>query len=215
VAGRSQYPGAERFRPDTTSLTALREAAQSCRGCDLYENATQTVFGRGPRRATLMLVGEQPGDVEDRDGKAFVGPAGRLLDQALEQAGLAGAQLYVTNAVKHFSFVARGKRRIHQTPRIGQVSACRPWLTAEIAAVDPALIVCLGSTAVRSLLGPDVRVLRDRGVVAERDSEAGRRRYLITVHPSSVLRGPPEDRAAAMDAFVADLRVAAEALSSS
>jgi DNA polymerase len=215
VAGRSQYPGAERFRPDTTSLTALREAAQSCRGCDLYENATQTVFGRGPRRATLMLVGEQPGDVEDRDGKAFVGPAGRLLDQALEQAGLAGAQLYVTNAVKHFSFVARGKRRIHQTPRIGQVSACRPWLTAEIAAVDPALIVCLGSTAVRSLLGPDVRVLRDRGVVAERDSEAGRRRYLITVHPSSVLRGPPEDRAAAMDAFVADLRVAAETLSSS
>jgi DNA polymerase len=212
VAGRSQYPGAERFRPDTASLTALREAARSCRGCDLYAGATQTVFGRGPRRARLMLVGEQPGDVEDREGKAFVGPAGRLLDDALEQAGLAGAELYVTNAVKHFSFVERGKRRIHQTPRVGQVTACRPWLTAEIAAVDPALIVCLGSTAVRSLLGPDVRVLRDRGAVIERDSEAGRRRYLVTVHPSSVLRGPPEDRQQAMAALVADLRVAAQAL---
>jgi DNA polymerase len=212
VAGRSQYPGAEQFRPDTASLTALREAARSCRGCDLYAGATQTVFGRGPRRARLMLVGEQPGDVEDREGQAFVGPAGRLLDDALEQAGLAGAELYVTNAVKHFSFVERGKRRIHQTPRVGQVTACRPWLTAEIAAVDPALIVCLGSTAVRSLLGPDVRVLRDRGAVVERDSEAGRRRYLVTVHPSSVLRGPPEDRQQAMAALVADLRVAAQAL---
>jgi DNA polymerase len=209
VPGRSAYPGAEQFLPPSRSLSALRSAAEGCRGCDLYENATQTVFGRGPSSATLMLVGEQPGDVEDREGRAFVGPAGRLLDRALADAGLDGGDLYVTNAVKHFSFRGSGKRRIHQTPKVGQLNACRPWLRRELEAVRPQLVVCMGSTAARSVLGAEVRVLRDRGEILERDGLGGAGHYLITVHPSSVLRAPPETKDEAYQDFVADLRTAA------
>ena len=156
-----------------------------------------------------MLVGEQPGDVEDVEGKAFVGPAGRMLDQALDEAGLDPGRLYVTNAVKHFHFTQRGKRRLHQSPQVGHISACRPWLGAEVAAVRPGLVICLGATAVRAVLGSEVRVLRDRGSVLERDSLVGPGAFLVTVHPSSILRAPPEEHEEVMAAFVADLRVAA------
>jgi DNA polymerase len=209
VAGRSSYPGAAEFLPETRSLAALRSAAAECRGCDLYADATQTVFGAGRARAKLLLVGEQPGDVEDTEGEPFVGPAGRVLHRALADVGLADTPRYVTNAVKHFSFRRAGNRRLHQTPRAGQITACRPWLTAEVAAIHPEVIVCLGGTAVKSLLGNDVRVLRDRGTVLERDSAVGRATFVVTVHPSSILRTPPEDRDAAYAALVADLRVVA------
>jgi DNA polymerase len=209
VAARSRFPGAEQFLPAGRSLTALRDAAGSCRGCELFADATQTVFGAGPADARLLLVGEQPGDVEDIGGAPFVGPAGRVLSRAIADAALAETPTYITNAVKHFSFRRAGKRRLHQTPRAGHVTACRPWLAAEVAAVDPDVIVCMGGTAVRSVLGADVRVLRDRGTVLERDSAVGAGAFVVTVHPSSILRVPPEDRDAAYAAFVADLRVAA------
>jgi len=209
VPGRTRHPGAEQFLPASASLAALREAAVSCRGCDLYADATQTVFGRGSASAPVLLVGEQPGDVEDVEGRAFVGPAGRMLDRALDDAGLDRDKLYVTNAVKHFHFTQRGKRRLHQTPQAGHISACRPWLGAEVAAVRPALIVCLGATAVKAVLGNEVRVLRDRGSILERDSLVGPGAFLVTVHPSSILRAPPEEHEQVMAAFVADLRVAA------
>jgi uracil-DNA glycosylase len=157
-----------------------------------------------------MLVGEQPGDVEDVEGAAFVGPAGRMLDRALAAAGIDRDRLYMTNAVKHFHFTQRGKRRLHQTPGAGHVSACRPWLRAEVSAVRPALIVCLGATAVKAVLGNDVRVLRDRGAVLERDSLVGPGSFLVTVHPSAILRTPPEEREQALAGFVADLRIAAD-----
>jgi DNA polymerase len=156
-----------------------------------------------------MLVGEQPGDVEDKQGEPFVGPAGRVLRRALGDAGLANAATYTTNAVKHFYYRRAGNRRLHQTPRAGHVSACRPWLHAEVAAVRPELIVCLGSTAVKALFGNDVRVMRDRGTVLERDSSVGPGSFVVTIHPSAILRGPAEDRDAAYDSFVADLKVAA------
>jgi len=209
VPPRTRHPGAEQFLPAATDLAALADAARSCRGCDLYADATQTVFGRGAARAAVLLVGEQPGDVEDVEGQAFVGPAGRLLDRALAEAGIERDRLYVTNAVKHFHFSQRGKRRLHQTPQAGHVSACRPWLRAEVAAVRPALIVCLGATAVKAVLGNEVRVLRDRGAVLEQDSLVGPGAFLVTVHPSAILRAPPEDREQAMGEFVADLRLAA------
>ena len=195
--------------PAAASLSALGEAAQSCRGCDLYADATQTVFGRGRAHAPMMLVGEQPGDVEDVEGVAFVGPAGRMLDRALDDAGIDRDKLYVTNAVKHFHFTQRGKRRLHQTPQAGHISACRPWLRAEVEAVGPSLIVCLGATAAKSVLGNEVRVLRDRGAVLERDSLVGPGAFLVTVHPSAILRTPPEERTDVLAGFVADLRVAA------
>jgi DNA polymerase len=213
VAGRSAYPGAEEYLPGGRSLPTLRKAAAACRGCDLYEDATQVVFGHGPADARLMLVGEQPGDVEDKDGKPFVGPAGKVLARAVTDAGLDEIPTFVTNAVKHFSFRRSGKRRLHQTPKAGHISACRPWLRAEIEAVHPELLVCLGSVAVKAVLGNDVRVLRDRGSILDRDGPVGRGRFLVTVHPSSILRTPAEDRDTAYAALVADLKVAASVLS--
>lgn len=212
MAGRTGYPGAAEFVPDTRSLSALRDAAATCRGCDLYEDATQTVFGAGAARAKLLLVGEQPGDMEDTKGAPFVGPAGRVLNRALAEAGLAETPTFVTNAVKHFHFRRAGKRRLHQTPRAGQIAACRPWLAAEVEAVRPDVIVCLGGTAAKSVLGSDVRVLRDRGTLLERDSAVGPGAFVVTVHPSSILRAQPEDRDAAYGAFVSDLAVAASVL---
>jgi DNA polymerase len=195
------------FLPPVSTLPALREAASGCRGCGLYRDATQTVFGEGPARARLMLVGEQPGDQEDRAGHPFVGPSGRLLDEALIEAGIERSTVYVTNAVKHFKFVRQEltRRRLHKKPAAGEVRACRPWLEEEVRVVRPALIVALGSTAAQSLLGPTFRVTRERGRVVE--SPLGP--VLATVHPSAILRAPGETRAAEQQAFVRDLTAAA------
>ncbi|MGZ4609075.1 MAG: UdgX family uracil-DNA binding protein [Actinomycetes bacterium] len=200
------------FIPPGADLAGLRAAARGCRGCELWEPATQTVFSAGPADARVALVGEQPGDQEDRQGAPFVGPAGRLLVRAVDDAGIPRDTVYRTNAVKHFRFEVRGKRRIHQTPELRHMTACRPWLVEELRIVDPQLVVCLGSTAAKALLGPDVRVLRDRGVVTERQTTLGVRRFLVTVHPSSVLRTPEPTRDAAYADLVADLRAAAAAL---
>jgi DNA polymerase len=198
--------GAEEFLPDQPTIDRMRAAAADCKGCDLWRAATQTVFGEGSDHARLMLVGEQPGDREDIEGKPFVGPAGRVLDTALESAGIPRTQVYLTNAVKHFRWVRRGKRRLHEKPNSQQVRACRPWLEAEVKAVKPRLIVLLGATAAQAVLGPTFRVTRDRGKVLETPlGIAG----LATVHPSSILRSPDdESRDQAMDAFVRDLKVA-------
>jgi DNA polymerase len=222
VTGRPSYPGAEHFLPNDRSLGELRAAAAGCRGCDLHEQATQTVFGRGLLGARLMLVGEQPGDVEDTEGKAFVGPAGRLLDRAVDDAGLSDIPTYVTNAVKHFRWKgARGsKRRIHEKPSAGQSSACRPWLAAELAAVQPVVLVALGATAAGSLFGSAFRLTAHRGASLPWPPERGDfvddptpiRAAMATVHPSAVLRAPDEDRAEAYDGLVRDLRAAAERL---
>jgi len=201
------WPTAAPFVPDTTDLDALRAAAQQCRGCPLWEPATQVVFGRGQATARLALVGEQPGDVEDRKGLPFVGPAGRLLVQALDEAGVDRSDVYVTNAVKHFKFTVSGKRRIHATPDSHEVAACKPWLVAELAAVGPELVVLLGATAGKALLGPSFRVTRSRGQLLE---GPGGQRVLATIHPSAVLRA--DDREAALAGLVADLRVVAGVL---
>ncbi|HZU75466.1 MAG TPA: UdgX family uracil-DNA binding protein [Dehalococcoidia bacterium] len=193
--------------PDPT-LESLREAARSCEGCDLYADATQTVFGEGGRGSMVMLVGEQPGDREDVEGAPFVGPAGHLLDRALRDAGIDRSKTYVTNAVKHFKWEPRGKRRLHKTPSAGEVEACRPWLDAEIAVVGPDVVVCMGATAARALLGPSFRVTHDRGVPLT----AAGRTVVVTVHPSSILRAPDEAREAAYGAFVDDLRAVAAIL---
>ncbi|MDX6598127.1 MAG: uracil-DNA glycosylase [Gaiellales bacterium] len=192
--------------PHTRDLAVLREAAAGCRGCDLWKPATQTVFGEGPEDPDLMLVGEQPGDREDIEGHPFVGPAGHVLDVALERAGLADKPIYKTNAVKHFRFKVRGKRRLHEPPLRSQVVACRPWLRAEIEILSPPLIVVLGAVAAQSLLGPDFKVTRQRGLVEE--PPPGLPPIIATVHPSSVLRAPDEDRKARMAEFVADLELA-------
>ncbi|XVS62390.1 UdgX family uracil-DNA binding protein [Actinosynnema sp. CA-299493] len=194
---------AAEFVPEGADLAALRRAAAGCRGCDLHEPATQTVFGAGPADAGLVLVGEQPGDVEDRQGEPFVGPAGRLLDKALDEADLAREGVYLTNAVKHFKFVPaeRGKRRIHKSPSRGEVVACLPWLRAELAQVRPALVVCLGATAAKAVLGASFKVTERRGQV-ERGEDYD---VIATVHPSAVLRAP--DRDEAYRKFLADLRV--------
>jgi uracil-DNA glycosylase family protein len=215
MAARPADPGAEQFLPDTRSLPALRDAAAVCRGCDLYEQATQTVFGRGPDDAPLMLVGEQPGDVEDTEGQAFVGPAGRLLDRAIADAGLADTATYVTNAVKHFRWKGArgGKRRIHDKPSTGQANACRPWLAAELAVVRPAVLVALGATAAGSLFGPAFRLTQHRGEVLPWPPDQGDfagdatpiKATLATVHPSAVLRARDKDRAEAYDGLVRDL----------
>ena len=192
-------------------LDALASAARHCQGCDLYRDADQTVFGEGTPSAQLMLVGEQPGDQEDRAGKPFVGPAGRLLDKALAAAGIERGPVYVTNAVKHFKFNERGKRRIHQTPNRTEVVSCRPWLLAELDAVDPDVVVLMGATAAKSLFGNDFRVTAHRGEelhLSDLDTRAAPR-VTVTVHPSSILRGPPERREEAFDSLVADLRFAA------
>jgi DNA polymerase len=195
------------FLPEDGDLESLRHAAASCRGCDLWERATQTVFGDGAPSARILLVGEQPGDQEDKEGQPFVGPAGQLLDRAMEDAGIDRDTAYVTNAVKHFRWKATGEwRRIHEKPNRRQVRACRPWLDGEIAAIEPEVVVALGATAAQSLLGPEIRVTRDRGVPLPWDPA---KFVVITIHPSSVLRARDNDRQKAYDGLVADLRVAA------
>jgi uracil-DNA glycosylase family protein len=199
------------FIPANATLPRLRAASKDCRGCDLWKVGTQTVFGEGPRRARIMFVGEQPGDAEDKAGRPFVGPAGKLLDRALDVAGIDRDDVYVTNAVKHFKWAreARSTRRLHKTPNAGEVRACRPWLEHEIAIVQPAIIVPLGATAAKSLLGKTFSVTRSRGVPVKTDLAAV---AIATVHPSSVLRAPSDQRARAEQAFVADIRRVAREL---
>jgi uracil-DNA glycosylase family protein len=192
--------------PERPSLTELRTAAAACTACDLHKSGTQTVFGEGSEDAEAMFVGEQPGDQEDKAGKPFVGPAGQLFDQALEDAGIDRRAVYVTNVVKHFKWVARGKRRIHQKPNAAEVAACRPWLEAELEVVKPRVLVCLGATAAQALLGREFRVTRERGRPVESNLAEN---VLATVHPSSILRADPADRERDYDAFVNDLRVVA------
>jgi uracil-DNA glycosylase len=214
---RTAVPGAQDFIPDTRNLTDLAAAAQGCRGCELYRDADQTVFGAGTKSAKVMLVGEQPGDQEDRAGQPFVGPAGKLLDKALTAAGIDRKQVYVTNAVKHFKFTRaeRGKRRIHKTPSRTEVVACRPWLIAELTTVRPDLVVLLGATAAKSLLGNDFRLTAHRGEALRMPTDDDAidldidPHVIATAHPSSVLRGPPEERDKAFDALVDDLRFGA------
>ena len=201
---------AEPFVPRTLSLRTLRSAASACRGCDLYRHATQVVFGEGPKAARLLLVGEQPGDQEDRQGAPFVGPAGVLLDKALADAGLAREDVYLTNAVKHFKWEPRGKRRIHKKPRVSEVMACRPWLEAELRALQPAVVVCLGATAAQALLGTSFKLMQNRGTVVPSDAAD---RVVATIHPSAVLRSPnPDAREQSYAMLVADLIVAKLAL---
>lgn len=192
------------FLPESHTLKALRDAAAHCRGCELYKNATQTVFGEGKARAAIMLVGEMPGDREDIEGHPFVGPAGKLLDRAMQAARLPRKEVYLTNAVKHFNFVERGKRRIHATPKQIHVRGCRPWLEEEIKAVRPAVVVALGATAAQTLLGPAFRLTHHRGEVLSNDLTG---HIVATVHPSAILRAPDDDaRHAEMEKFVKDLR---------
>ena len=192
------------------SLKALREAAAGCRACPLWETGTQTVFGEGRARAPVMLVGEQPGDQEDRAGRPFVGPAGRLLDDALEAAGIDREAAYVTNVVKHFKWEARGKRRIHAKPAWSEIAACRPWLDGELAAVQPAVLVCLGATAAQALLGKQFRVTKQRGTWIESDLAE---HVTATIHPSAILRQrTDEDRHREMQAFVEDLTLVSSVL---
>lgn len=201
---------AQTWVPAGAGIDELRQAAPACRGCELWEPATQVVFSAGNPRGPLMLVGEQPGDSEDRRGIPFVGPAGQLLQRALAEAGIGVADVYVTNAVKHFRFTERGKRRIHATPQVTHIKACRPWLEAEVADVDPRLVVALGATAAKAMISPDFRITQQRGTVLELPPPFGPRPVLATIHPSAVLRtqGDPEhDEAFA--GLVADLRTAA------
>lgn len=198
------------FLPARPSLSALRQAAAACRGCPLHRRATQTVFGEGPRRSRVMLVGEMPGDREDRQGHVFVGPAGSELDDSLEEAGIARGDAYLTNVVKHFKFEERGKRRIHKTPSRADVLACLPWLRAEIQLVCPEVVVLLGATAAQAVLGTSFRITRERGRLLDSDIAPT---VLATVHPASVLRAPDHaSRQAQHDGLVADLRVVARAL---
>jgi DNA polymerase len=205
VAGRTKETAAP-LVPERPTLTSLKEAAAGCKACPLHETGTQTVFGEGLVRAEILFVGEQPGDQEDRTGKPFVGPAGRVLDQALEEVGIDRTLTYVTNVVKHFKWTPKGKRRIHAKPSWSEIAACKPWLEAEIQVVEPKVLVCLGATAAQSLLGRDFRVTRQRGEVV--DSEFGVP-AIATVHPSSILRAEDEDREAEYGAFVDDLRAIA------
>jgi DNA polymerase len=213
--------------PDGVGLEGLRTAAAGCRACELGEPATQTVFGEGPETARIVFVGEQPGDQEDRTGEPFVGPAGRLLDKALVDAGIDRRDTYVTNAVKHFRFTTKGKRRIHQAPGPEHLRACRPWLDAEFAVLSPEVVVCLGATAAKALISPSFRITRDRGQLIpwtppgaaapgtdpDEDEEAPSQTWMLaTTHPSAILRTPDEARDAAYDALVADLKAVAHAL---
>lgn len=202
----AEFEGAERYLPARRTIPAMAKAVHECRGCDLYREATQAVFGDGARDAALVLVGEQPGDVEDREGEPFVGPAGRVLDEALDEVGLARGDVWVTNAVKHFRFTQRGKRRMHEGPSRWHVAACQPWLLGELDAVKPQGIVTLGATAGQSLFGSSFRVGTSRGRVLE--PLPGRSEWIVaTIHPSAVLRGR-ERRAELYAGLVADLRVA-------
>lgn len=207
---RDKFPGAEKFLPKRRTLATLREASKECQGCDLYIPATQTVFGEGPSSARVVLVGEQPGNSEDLEGRPFVGPAGALLDRALVAAKIDRKQVYVTNAVKHFSFEPRGKARLHKRPRPGEVRACAPWLHAELDLIEPDVLVLLGATAAQSLFGPSFRITEQRGKKLESDLAPF---VIATIHPSAVLRAP--DAAAREESFqslVADLKVVAQAL---
>ncbi len=200
-------PAVPDLLPDRLSLSAVRDAAAGCRACDLYARATQTVFGEGPRHARVMMVGEQPGDVEDVEGHPFVGPAGHLLDRALEEASIDRRLVYLTNVVKHFKWEPRGKRRIHAKPNSGQVTACRPWLETEIALIKPHILVCLGAVAAQALLGRNFKVSAERGRFVDSTLAP---RVTATVHPSSILRARDEEsRREAMEQFVADLRIVA------
>jgi DNA polymerase len=208
VARRATGSAAD-FLPERRSLGALRQAAAGCKGCHLWQVGTQTVFGEGAQDAEAMFVGEQPGDQEDQQGRPFVGPAGRVFDEALEAAEIDRSRTYVTNAVKHFKWQARGKRRIHQKPNWAEMTACRPWLEAELEVLQPRVLVLLGATAAHSLLGREFRVTQHRGELLESDlAEA----VTATVHPSSILRGEPAERETNFAAFVDDLRVVANLL---
>jgi len=210
VQSRRGYTLSVASVPPVESVAALRQAAEACRGCTLWQRATQTVFGSGADHGRLMLVGEQPGDQEDRAGEPFVGPAGHLLDRALMDAGIDRAEVYVTNAVKHFKWEQRGKRRLHKKPSASEVAACHPWLEAEIAVVDPKVVVAMGATATASLLGPGARVTRDRGQPIER----GPRIVVVTIHPSAILRVPEGgDREGEFRQFAGDLATAARIVS--
>jgi DNA polymerase len=204
-----EFPTAAAFMPRRISLSSLRQASRGCEGCPLCRVGTQTVFGEGPVSAQIVFVGEQPGDQEDKAGKPFVGPAGRIFDQALEEVGLDRTGVYVTNAVKHFKWEPRGKRRIHAKPNSREIDACMPWLRAELDVIHPRMVVCMGATAAQALLGRDFRVTRSRGEVLHDTNVAPS--VLATVHPSSILRAPDDEREDAYRAFVDDLRhVAAE-----
>ena len=190
--------------PGRLGIDELRQRARGCQACPLYKLGTQTVFGEGPPHAPIVLIGEQPGDQEDRQGRPFVGPAGQLLDRALEAAGIDRAQVYVTNTVKHFKWEPAGKRRLHKKPNSREIAACRPWLEAEIAALEPEVVVALGATAAQTLMGADFLVTRERGLAIEHVPWA--RFFFATVHPSSILRGQPDERERAFDRFVDDLK---------
>jgi DNA polymerase len=210
MAQKTEAGSAAAYVPSRPILRTLRAAAGACRGCELWRRGTQTVFGEGARSADVMLVGEQPGDQEDRAGRPFVGPAGRLLDRALEEAGIDREAAYVTNVVKHFKWQERGKRRIHAKPSWGEIAACRPWLDAELAVVEPRVLVCLGATAAQALIGRDFRVSRNRGELVESRLADS---VLATVHPSSILRARDErSREEEYRAFVGDLEKVAALL---
>jgi uracil-DNA glycosylase family protein len=203
--------GADALIPERPTLKTLREAAARCQACPLWKGGTQTVFGEGLKRARLMLIGEQPGDREDIEGHPFVGPAGGILDKALEQAEIERGDAYVTNVVKHFKWKPKGKRRIHQTPRAEEIKACAPWLEAELDVVDPEVLVCLGATAVKAVIGSNARVMKDHGQFL--DSRLGRT-AMPTLHPSAILRAEDEDREDAMAMLVGDLGRVRERLDS-
>ena len=215
--GPQKPPGGEPFVPVQRTLPVLRAAVQECRGCDLYRNATQAVFGeldtpaaKHSAHAAILMIGEQPGDREDVEGRPFVGPAGKLLDRCLDEAGIDRREVYVTNAVKHFKWEPRGKRRLHKKPSQREIEACRPWLQAEIDLVQPQLIVCLGATAAQGLLGSSFKVTKARGVLVRRDRLPP---LMATVHPSSILRAQSEeDRRRETESFIADLRKARQHL---
>jgi DNA polymerase len=201
---RSLHPSAYEFIPEKPTIPSLWQAAQGCRACELYKTGTQAVLGEGPRHAAAVFVGEQPGDQEDLAGKPFVGPAGRVLDEALEEVGIPRREVYVTNAVKHFKWEPRGKRRIHQKPTLGEVKACRPWLETELGIIHPQGIVCLGATAAQSILGPQFRITRDHGQFFETPWAAW---TTATLHPSAILRMPDaEKRLEARLQLLEDLR---------
>jgi uracil-DNA glycosylase len=209
---RSEIPGAELYLPDRHDLPVLREAVQGCRGCPLYRGATRAVFGEGPRDARVMMIGEIPGDREDREGRPFVGPAGHLLDDALLQAGITRGDVYLTNVVKHFKYTQRGKRRIHDKPTRYEIVACLPWLGTELEEVKPEIVVLLGASAAQALLGRTFRVTQSRGLDLG-EAVPFTKHTFATVHPASVLRAPDEEaRHAARDSFVADIALVGETL---
>lgn len=208
MATKTENGTAARYIPARPTLPKLRDAAAGCKACPLWKTGTQTVFGEGIKKARLILVGEQPGDQEDLQGRPFVGPAGRILDKALDEAGIDRKDAYVTNVVKHFKWEPSGKRRLHKKPNMTEVTACFPWLAAEVDVIKPEVVVALGATATQALFGKDVKVMKDRGQLLDSDLAP---HAIVTVHPSSILR-KRDDRDAAMADFVADLRVAAKAL---